>query len=70
MLEFSSRHAFQAATPCLSNATCLSFAIGASGGALLIGEGPPVGDPSFCVMAVNMGKRGNSKNGSDFSGYR
>ena len=30
MLGFSSRHAFQASTPCLSNATCSSFAIGAS----------------------------------------
>ena len=26
-LGFSSRHAFQAATPCLSNATCSSFAM-------------------------------------------
>ena len=33
MSGFSSRHAFQAATPCLSNATCSSFAIGASRGA-------------------------------------
>jgi hypothetical protein len=27
MSGFSSRHAFQAATPCLSNATCSSFAM-------------------------------------------
>src|SRR5262245_14997549 len=27
MLRFSSRHAFQASTPCLSNATCSSFAM-------------------------------------------